>query len=155
MARQWTMQAQRKGFGPAGFGVNIAEMPVRPQIDRGAVPVAAPTGGGGGQKWDAGWERRARKILGNKVGSQQDLMDPEHRRWINRKLRKRRQVSTNKPQKPNELVKPAKPAVPTEPATTPEVSTSPIVRPGHIVKRALQPRMRSKGTTGPRRGGKG
>ncbi|MCP4900215.1 MAG: hypothetical protein GY906_24855 [bacterium] len=43
----------------------------------------------GVQEWDSPWERRARKILGSKnVGSAEDLADPEHRKWINRKLRK-------------------------------------------------------------------
>lgn len=45
----------------------------------------------GVQDWDDPWERRARKVLGSEaVGSREDLSDPEHRKWINRKLRKAR-----------------------------------------------------------------
>jgi hypothetical protein len=84
-------------------------------------------------------------------------MDPEHRKWINRKLRKRRASrKTTAPSKPPEVVKPAEPDTPSEPPVAPEETmqtASPIVRPGHIVQRALRPRMEEGGSSQmPRRG---
>lgn len=41
------------------------------------------------QDWDDPWERRARKLLGGEnVGTAEDLADPEHRKWLRRKMRK-------------------------------------------------------------------
>ncbi|NIN66103.1 MAG: hypothetical protein GTO63_15695 [Anaerolineae bacterium] len=43
----------------------------------------------GEKHWDPQWEKRARKILGSDtVGSLGDLYDPQHRRWLNKQLRK-------------------------------------------------------------------
>lgn len=43
----------------------------------------------GEKHWDPQWEKRARKILGSDVvGGLGDLYDPEHRRWLNKQLRK-------------------------------------------------------------------
>jgi hypothetical protein len=53
-------------------------------------PTAAGQGalpGGVDQAW---WSRVQRK-LGNKAGSVEDLKDPQHRAWLNRQLRKKRQ----------------------------------------------------------------
>lgn len=62
------------------------------------TPQAPPTAGEQApavqetpQAWDDPWERRARKLLGNEnVGTKEDLADPEHRKWMRRKMRKKK-----------------------------------------------------------------
>lgn len=116
-----------------GFAEMFApSLPVMPQPDPGAAA--------GGAGWDAAWERRARSVLGSaNVGTREDLMDPEHRKWINRKLRKKRGQTTVSPPKPEKASKVAsveEAPTPPEPKT---VGESPIVRPGYLVNRALRP----------------
>ena len=49
-----------------------------------------PGGSYGGADWDAAWEKRAKKLLGDRAGSHADMADPQHRRWVNKQLKKQK-----------------------------------------------------------------
>lgn len=54
----------------------------------------APTAAGQGalpEGVDQAWWGRAQRVLGDKAGSAEDLQDPQHRKWLNKQLKKRRQ----------------------------------------------------------------
>lgn len=94
MARRWGSEFQEDMPGaptPNAPPDAPAAAPAQPTApaDPG-TPQAGQQQTGMEQDWDSPWENRARKILGDKVGSREDLQDPEHRKWINRKLRKHR-----------------------------------------------------------------
>jgi hypothetical protein len=66
----------------------------------------------GKKQWDPAWERRMRKLLGDKVGDAGDLYDPKHRQWLNKQARKQKGAKGE--------VAPTGEEAPPEEAVTPE-----------------------------------
>jgi hypothetical protein len=97
-------------------------------------PTSSDTGGHWSEKLpegvDASWVRRAIALIGrDKVGSFEDLADPEHRKWIRRKMRKAKaeQKKAVPPPAPEEEPGDGEETAP-EPAPPPKPTESRIVR---------------------------
>jgi hypothetical protein len=81
--------------------------------------------------YDTSWVRRARSTLGyDKVGSDEDLADPEHRKWLRRKMRKKKgqqQAQTGQDPAPAPAPEePPAPGTPDEQAPAPEQPGIPV-----------------------------
>lgn len=74
--------------GEQAKAVDWSKYDYGPQATGGSIYKAASGNEYGGPEWDATWEKRARKLLGDEfVGSREGLFDPEKRKEIERALK--------------------------------------------------------------------